>query len=105
MDNCYNEFISHVNESTKSRVICAEIKHDPNYGENVRTFSLKQGHTPDEYEDFLKSLNFSYDSGYGSQKVFGFIWYEDGTWSELGEYDGSEWWAYKVLPVIPDHLR
>lgn len=52
-------------------------------------------------EDCLPRLGFSYDAGYGGQEVFGHIWYQDGTWSERGEYDGSEWWEHKVCPPIP----
>lgn len=51
----------------------------------------------------LKLLDFQYDSGYGCQELFGNIWYEDGSWSERGEYDGSEWWEYKFCPEIPYH--
>ena len=47
-------------------------------------------------------LNFSYDNGYGWQYLYGTIWYEDGTWSERGEYDGSEWWEHRQCPEIPN---
>jgi len=46
-----------------------------------------------------------YDSGYGGQEVFGTIWYVDGTWSDRGEYDGSEWYEYHKCPDIPDNVR
>jgi hypothetical protein len=29
----------------------------------------------------------------------------DGTWSERGEYDGSEWWNYQKCPDIPSELK
>ncbi len=51
-----------------------------------------------ELSDVLPALDFSYDSGYGCQFLRGYIWYKDGTWSERGEYDGSEWWEHKVRP-------
>ena len=44
-------------------------------------------------------------SGYGGQELFGTIWYEDGTWSDRGEYDGSEWWNYNKCPDIPDDVK
>jgi hypothetical protein len=57
---------------------------------------------PDYFEgtltEVLPLLNFTYDSGYGGQNLFGYIWYTDGTWSERGEYDGSEWWEHKEVP-------
>ena len=49
-------------------------------------------------------LDVEYNTGYGGQELFGNIWYEDGTWSERGEYDGSEWWEHKVCPAIPKGL-
>lgn len=49
-------------------------------------------------EQVLPPLNFSYDNGYGGQELFGYIWYTDGTWSERGKYDGSEWWEHKERP-------
>ena len=53
-------------------------------------------------EEVLPLLDFYYDNGYGGQILYGNIWYTDGTWSERGEYDGSEWWAYKCCPEIPN---
>ena len=51
-----------------------------------------------ELEEVLPLLDFDYDDGYGTQELFGYIWYTDGTWSERGKYDGSEWWEYKKRP-------
>ena len=51
-----------------------------------------------ELEEVLPLLDFDYDDGFGVQELFGYIWYTDGTWSERGEYDGSEWWEYKKIP-------
>ena len=49
-------------------------------------------------EECLPRLDYDYDSGFGGQRLFGFIWYKDGSWSERGEYDGSEWWSHKTPP-------
>ena len=54
--------------------------------------------------EVLPLLDFEYDNGYGGQELFGNIWYKDGTWSERGEYDGSEWWEHKVCPAIPKEV-
>ena len=51
-------------------------------------------------DDVLDKLDLSYDEGYGSQELFGYIWYKDGTWSERCEYDGSEWWRHIKRPPI-----
>ena len=51
--------------------------------------------------DVLSYLDFEYDESYGSQVMTGTIWYADGTWSERGEYDGSEWWEHRARPALP----
>jgi hypothetical protein len=53
-----------------------------------------------ELDDVLDKLDFDYDEDYGGQELFGYIWYKDGTWSERGEYDGSEWWRHIERPPL-----
>lgn len=48
--------------------------------------------------EVLPMLNFNYDSDFGGQELFGYIWYKDGTWSGRGEYGGSEWWQHQAVP-------
>ena len=55
----------------------------------------------DEWEEFLSKLDKEYDNDYGSQELFGIVWFEDDTWLERYEYDGSEHWEHKKLPEIP----
>ncbi len=54
------------------------------------------------WEEVLPKLDkkngFEYDNGYGGQKIFGFIWYADGTWSSRGEYNDAEWWEHHICP-------
>jgi hypothetical protein len=90
----------------KAKVKCAEItkSYQCNNEEPCQKFTLKVNHTDDEFQSFLKSLNFDYDSGYGRQELFGTVWLEDGTWCTRGEYDGSEWWEHNKLPEIPTEL-
>jgi len=56
-------------------------------------------------QEFLNKLDFEYDNGFGLQRLFGVVWFEDGTWATRGEYDGSEWWEVHEIPEIPDHLK
>jgi len=51
-------------------------------------------------DDVLPRLDFEYDNGFGIQELTGTMWYSDGTWSERGEYDGSEWWAHRECPPL-----
>ncbi len=51
-------------------------------------------------DSVLPLLDFEYDDGFGSQYLYGYIWYKDGTWSDRDEYDGSEWWTYQSRPAL-----
>lgn len=105
MTNCRNEFLDEVDGKT---VICATIKYTYGYGyeiDEARTFNLPKGYSANTYDLFLQTLDFDYNAEYGSQELFGTIWYDDGTWSERREYNGSEWWSYQECPRIPYELR
>jgi hypothetical protein len=94
--NAKQEFIEHVGER---KVLCAQVDVHITIS---RTCFLVQG---DDLQEFLEVLNFAYDADYGKQKLFGTIWYEDGTYSRREEYDGAEWWEHVEVPKIPDYLR
>lgn len=57
-----------------------------------------------DVNEFIKIADVEYDSGYGSPQVaenllvVGVNW-----WLERHEYDGSEWWEYKSIPVKPNN--
>ena len=102
--NAKEEFLEHVKQTGKV-VKAVDIQLGYYYKEDEQVSkTLKVGYTDEEYEAFLESLNFSYDSGYGGQELYGTIWYVGGTWSSRGEYDGSEWWEYNNCPKIPKEL-
>jgi hypothetical protein len=83
---------------------CASISYDRYYMDKTIDFSLKVGYSVDEIQKFLDSLDFVYDAGYGSQELYGLVWFTDRTWLEREEYDGSESWSHKKLPEIPSDL-
>lgn len=90
----------------KSGIKCADLQYDDNTNyflrENIiNKFFLEPIHNEKDEEDFLNSLDFEYDSGYGTQELEGVVWLVDGTWLERGEYDGAEWWEHKVVPIFP----
>jgi|ERR1035437_4428701 hypothetical protein len=105
--NAKEEFILHTRRNNKLPIVlCATLNFGREDGShNERVCNLTTGYTDGEYLDFLKSLDIEYDSGYGSQELYGVIWYKDGTWSTRGEYDGSEWWESHSCPTIPDEIR
>ena len=97
--NAREEFIKHIGGR---KVLCAKIHGD--YGDPA-VFNLTTGWGAEDWSKFLSGIDFEYDSGYGGQNLFGIIWYADGTWSERGEYDGSEWWEHQKRPDIPTELN
>ena len=50
--------------------------------------------------DDLDAIDVLYDSGYGSQQLFGLVLFSDNTWLSREEYDGSEWWIHNVPPTV-----
>ena len=80
------------------------LEHTENKTEELIKIAIRKGYNDEPLriegtlEDVLPKLNFEYDAGYGGQELFGYIWYSDGTWSERGEYDGSEWWQHQCCP-------
>jgi hypothetical protein len=104
MINAKDEFLDHVH-GTKALVKAAHVTRGDDYWEEAGlTVDLRVKYTLVDYQRFLQALDFSYDSGYGGQELYGTIWYTDGTWSSRGEYDGSEWWEYNKCPEILEEL-
>jgi len=86
-------------------MLCCYIESTPyHFDDDNWRHILPTGYTQEDLDIFLTNIDFEYDSGYGGQEVYGIIWYKDGTWSTRGEYDGSEWWEYHILPEIPKDL-
>jgi hypothetical protein len=51
---------------------------------------------------FVKIANIEYDDGYGAAEVArDLVIVGDDWWLERNEYDGSEWWTFKKLPIKP----
>lgn len=91
----------------KAKIKCASIQYGRNAGymgdddsDPPAQKTLKVNHIDDDFKDFLASLDFKYDSGYGGQELYGIVWLEDNSWLSRGEYDGSEWWQHNTLPSI-----
>ena len=115
--NAKEEFLKTLESKgkNKSNIKCAKIEHsridyEKNQDDETKFIEknalLKINFTDEEYEQFLKDLDFDYYSGYGGQELFGIVLFNDNSWLERGEYDGSEWWEYKECPKIPkDCLR
>lgn len=98
MENAKQELLDALKDTAKIK--CASIRHGI-WEHTASQKTLKLNYSENEYNEFLNSLNFNYDEGYGGQELYGTVWLEDGTWLSRGEYDGSEWWEHNVLPTIP----
>jgi hypothetical protein len=70
----------------------------------TRVFLLAVDYDTPELDELLNDLDFDYDAGYGLQRIYGTVWFTDGTWLDRGEYDGSEWWELQECPEIPKIL-
>jgi hypothetical protein len=89
--NAKEEIIEHIENRPVKHV---RIEYEKTYNEK----RLFEG----SLETVLGQLDFDYDDGFGGQELYGHIWYEDGTWSNRREYDGSEWWEHHECPSIPN---
>lgn len=89
--NAKEELLKHIGDR--------EVKYVRVIRDNYRKTMVVLEGTLDEV---LPKLDFKYDNGYGSQELEGTVWYSDGTWSERGEYDGSEWWEHRECPPLPN---
>ena len=60
--------------------------------------------TKQNFEEVARRTN--YDNGFGlaeipsNLKILGWNW-----WLERAEYDGSEWWELKTMPIIPHYVE
>lgn len=104
-----HEFLNHVDEA-KVKACWIVIEPSHRFGSDLeplfkrKHINLPVNYTPEQYEEFLREIDVEYDNGYGGQELWGEIWYDDGTWSERAEYDGSEWWKHCSAPAIADDL-
>lgn len=49
-----------------------------------------------------QAKNTNYNNGYGRAEInLSLIIVGDNWWLERNEYDGSEWWVYKKMPIKP----
>jgi hypothetical protein len=86
-------------------LVCAEITHQSDWGEDTSKIVLKLGHTKEQAQAFYNQLNFKYNNGYGTQELYGTVLLSYGVWLSRWEYDGSEGWQVNKCPIIPSHLR
>jgi len=101
--NAKDEFIVII-ESVDSRVKCAKIEIDSYDTDITLKALLKLEYTKSEYDKFLEKIDVIYNSDYGTQELFGVIWFENDTWAERNEWGGCESWNIPSLPAVFDEL-
>lgn len=58
------------------------------------------------WKDFRSRADFRYDAGFGANEIpMDLIVVGKDFWLERHEYDGSEWWEFKAMPVEPEETR
>lgn len=60
----------------------------------------KDGTLAITWAQFEQLANFEYDDGFGSEEIAkDLVVVGDNWWLERHDYDGSEWWEYKTMPI------
>ena len=84
-------FIEHITYGWK---LDEEDKDD----EIVKLFLPSKRTSEDEFKFITELDKIDYDNGYGIQELFGVVVFNDGTWLNRWEYDGSEGWQRNSIP-------
>jgi hypothetical protein len=105
MNNAKTELLDRLEDiSKRTTLLCAHVLYSPGEFADENTKEkvcvLPVNFTEKQYNEFLASLDFVYDPGYGTQHIYGTVWFEDNSWMERMEYDGSEWWRHVTVPPI-----
>lgn len=101
MNNIRTELLEHTNGVENIKAVQLALHTDRQNPRNVSLFHLPEGYSSEQLQSFLFEIDRMYDAGYGTQELYGFIWWKDGTWSSRFEYDGSERWEHHVRPTYP----
>ena len=100
--NAKEEFLEEIKDK---KLVCAKIGLDrENWGYKPDWKILKPNYSQEDFDSFCKELDFEYDSGFGSQELFGTILFED-SYSDRHEYDGSEYWDNHKMPTIEEVIK
>jgi len=100
--NAKQEFLEHIEGK---KLVCAKIGIEKDY-DNTDSYwhYLKDDYTEQDFNAFCAEINFEYDNGYGGQELYGVILFT-ASYSDRGEYDGSEWWENHKMPTIQEVLN
>ena len=79
-----------------------DLKENEKNSADVRWVGRASINAKCSWDEFVKQANFEYYNGYGCREIpEDLVVVGDDWWLERAEYDGSEWWKFKTLPVEP----
>ena len=88
------------------KIKCAKISYESTNEEKPLSLHLlSRDYTQEKFINFLVSLDFDYEEGYGMQEIHGIIWFENNTWASREEHGDCEYWQHNSCPVIPEELE
>lgn len=96
-ENLYNEDV----------LLAETLRIMERHGKNIQDIEWIGSYDAEiSLDDFIRLASDRYDCGFGSQEVAEdlLVVFNDGSWLERHEYDGSEWWEYKKTPARPKKL-
>ena len=77
------------------------LKHNHKSWADVKWIGHQDGNVKIHPDYFLEIADAEYDSGYGGQEVnAALVVVGDDWWLERHEYDGSEWFEFKMMPTL-----
>jgi hypothetical protein len=80
-------------------VVSASITRWHGWMESEDELVLRMNSSSDEkIEFFFKKLDFSYNND-GFQKIFGTLWFQDGSWATRRVKDNRERWEHRLPPA------
>ncbi len=93
---------SNINSPIKASIIFKEAE---NHEDEEPVTRLRVGYSQEEFKKFLDCLDIEDPQEIlCKRKVYGNIWYEDGSWSVKDSWCGDGWWVHNVPLPIPGEL-
>lgn len=90
------ELLEFLEDKPKVKCICLYNYPDSSCYLTPTEPVLKIGFTEQDFEKFLSEVKESWCY------IEGRIWFEDGSWAEIQDYDDQNWWEHRQLPLIPE---
>lgn len=94
-------FLHNHNKTLKAAALHLKIGYDSEFNDKFLHATLPEGFTYQQWQEWERQVDIEYDDGYGTQKLFGRLWFVEGGHAERAVYDGAEWWVDVTVPPPP----